>query len=360
MSLKIKGLDGLRGISVLLVIMSHAVIWPVIGVTNPALLSVLSPHVGVSIFFVLSGFLITFLLIREKEATGKIDIFSFIKRRALRIFPLYYLAILFLAIMDVTGKAGITNCIYPYALTYTINFVPKACAFSAMSHFWSLSVEEHFYLFWPIIFAFGKRTAIATISLLVFGCLYFGTSLYEPTTLYYLGRWTFPAMLPILVGCLVAFVCNVDHIKKTFSSPTISGILLISIVAGLTAPAFIKSETAWLVSVGALVLYIYHNQESLLVKLLELKPLVAVGIISYGLYVWQGVFTGNGTYRTGHVFPPSVDIGVWLTFVVAPLSYLFFEKPLLKLKKKYSWQEKKSQDDKIFSAEKLTTATKPD
>jgi peptidoglycan/LPS O-acetylase OafA/YrhL len=86
MSLKIKGLDGLRGISVLLVIMSHAVIWPVIGVTNPALLSVLSPHVGVSTFFVLSGFLITFLLIKEKESTGRVDIFSFIKRRALRIF----------------------------------------------------------------------------------------------------------------------------------------------------------------------------------------------------------------------------------------------------------------------------------
>lgn len=360
MSLKIKGLDGLRGISVLLVIMSHAVIWPVVGVTNPALLSVLSPHVGVSTFFVLSGFLITFLLIKEKDATGKVDIFSFIKRRALRIFPLYYLAIFFLIIMDVTGKAGITNCIYPYALTYTINFAPKACAFSAMSHFWSLSVEEHFYLFWPIIFAFGKRTAITAISLLVLGCLYFGTSLYEPTTLYYLGRWTFPAMLPILVGCLVAFVCNVEKIKNTFTNPAISGILLISILTGLTAPAFIKAEAAWLVSVGALVLYIYHNQESLLVRLLEFKPLAAIGIISYGLYVWQGIFTGNGPYRTEHAFPPSVDVGLWLTFVVAPLSYLFFEKPLLKLKKRYSWQEKKSQDDKAFSMEPLTVAKKLD
>ncbi|MCW1244319.1 acyltransferase [Pseudomonas sp. SAICEU22] len=350
MSSKIKGFDGLRGISVLLVIMSHAVIWPIIGITSPALLSILSPHVGVSTFFMLSGFLITFLLLKEKETTGSIDIFSFIKRRALRIFPLYYLAIFFLTLMDLTGKAGISNCIYPYALTYTINFAPKACAFSAMSHFWSLSVEEHFYLFWPLVFALGKRTAIITVSLIAVGCLYFGTNLYEATTLYYLNRWSFPAMLPILVGCITAFVCNHQMSKTVFNNASISGILLISILSGLASPAFIKTEAIWLLSVSALILYIYNNQHSLLVKLLELKPLAAIGIISYGLYVWQGVFTGNGPYRTEHEFPPSVNIGLWLTFIVAPLSYIFFEKPILKLKKKYTWQEKRILDTNVSGA----------
>uniref|UniRef100_UPI004043EE9C hypothetical protein n=1 Tax=Pseudomonas aeruginosa TaxID=287 RepID=UPI004043EE9C len=60
-----------------------------------------------------------------------------------------------------------------------------------------------------------------------------------------------------------------------------------------------------------------------LVKALEFKPLAVLGVISYGLYVWQGIFTGNGPYRSGGTFPPPVDIGVWLTFIVAPLSYVF-------------------------------------
>ncbi|MFV0924858.1 acyltransferase family protein [Pseudomonas palmensis] len=160
MSGKIKGFDGLRGVSVLLVIMSHAVLWPVIGITNSKIINIFSANTGVSIFFVLSGFLITYLLIKEKQQTGSIDIFAFIKRRALRIFPLYYLAIFILMAMDYLGKADIKNCIYPYALSYTINFAPKDCSFSSTSHFWSLAVEEHFYIFCPLLFAFGKRTAI--------------------------------------------------------------------------------------------------------------------------------------------------------------------------------------------------------
>ncbi|EPB6566142.1 acyltransferase family protein, partial [Pseudomonas aeruginosa] len=195
---KIKGLDGLRAISVLFVIMSHAEAWQALGITSGAVRSALSAQTGVNIFFVLSGFLITYLLIKEKEATGKIDIISFIKRRALRIFPLYYLAIFFLMYMNYTGRANIPNCSFVYALTYTINFYPKECAYSAMSHFWSLSVEEHFYLFWPIIFCLGKRVAMLMAGAVAIACVIIGTSLYPDNQNYYMNRWTFPAMLPIL------------------------------------------------------------------------------------------------------------------------------------------------------------------
>lgn len=335
---KIKGLDGLRAISVLLVIMSHAEAWQALGITSSALRSALSAQTGVSVFFVLSGFLITYLLIKEKEATGKIDIIAFIKRRALRIFPLYYLAIFFLVYIDYTGKARIPTCSFAYALTYTINFYPKECAYSAMSHFWSLSVEEHFYLFWPLIFCLGKRIAVLVALAIATSCVIFGTSLYPDSTLYYMNRWTFPAMLPILAGCLLAFICNTETIKTTMTKKPTSNILLIAILSGAAAPAFINSDVIWLTSICALVLYVFYNQNSTLVKLLEFKPLASLGIISYGLYVWQGVFTGNGPYRSGAPYPPSVDVGVWLTFIVAPLSYVFFENPIMKLKKKYSWR----------------------
>lgn len=347
MSGKIKGLDGLRAISVLLVIMSHAEAWTALGVTSTAVRSALSAHTGVNVFFLLSGFLITFLLIKEKEATGRTDIVAFIKRRALRIFPLYYLAIFFLMYMDATGSASIPNCSFAYALTYTVNFYPKECAYSAMSHFWSLSVEEHFYLFWPLVFCLGKRTAIIAAAIIAAACLLIGASIYPESQRFYFNRWTFPAMLPILTGCLLAFACNLPWVRSTASDEATSGILLIAILFGLATPAFISSDLVWLLSVGALVLYIYHNQKSMLVRLLEFKPLAALGIISYGLYVWQGIFTGNGPYRTGAAFPPGVDVGVWLTFIVAPLSYVFFERPLIRLKSRYSW---KSSDAEVRPA----------
>lgn len=335
---KIKGLDGLRAISVLFVIMSHAEAWQALGITSGAVRSALSAQTGVNIFFVLSGFLITYLLIKEKEATGKIDIIAFIKRRALRIFPLYYLAIFFLMYMSHTGKASIPNCSFVYALTYTINLYPKECAYSAMSHFWSLSVEEHFYLFWPIIFCLGKRVAMLIAGAVAIACVIIGTSLYPDSQNYYMNRWTFPAMLPILAGCILAFICNLPLLVSPIADKASSSILLIAIAFGLTTPAFINSDVIWLASACALVLYIFHNQDSMLVRLLEFKPLAVLGVISYGLYVWQGIFTGNGPYRSGGAFPPPVDVGVWLTFIVAPISYVFFEKPIMRLKHRYSWR----------------------
>lgn len=335
---KIKGLDGLRAISVMLVIMSHAEGWQALGITSSAVRTALSAQAGVNVFFVLSGFLITYLLIKEQEATGKVDIIAFIKRRALRIFPLYYLAIFFLMYMDYTSKANIPNCSFGYALTYTINFYPKECAYSAMSHFWSLSVEEHFYLFWPLIFCLGKKTALLTAIVVATACVVIGTSAFPDTQRFYMNRWTFPAMLPILAGCILAFICTLPRLVNIIADKSSSGILLIAILCGLATPAFVSSDVIWLTAVCALVLYIFHNQNSLLVKILEFKPLAVLGVISYGLYVWQGVFTGNGPYRAGGAFPPALNVGVWLTFVVAPLSYVFFEKPIMRLKRRYTWR----------------------
>lgn len=244
--------------------------------------------------------------------------------------------------MDATGKASIPNCSFSYALTYTINFYPKECAYSAMSHFWSLSVEEHFYLFWPLIFWVGKRTALITAGIVTIACVLIGTSAFPETQRFYLNRWTFPAMLPILSGCILAFICNVPSLTSLMTDKASSSILLVAIAFGVATPAFLSSDIIWLGSVCALVLYIFHNQNSMLVNILEFKPLAVLGIISYGLYVWQGVFTGNGPYRSGGAFPPSLDVGVWLTFIVAPLSYVFFEKPIMRLKHRYTWRKEPS------------------
>lgn len=340
MTNRIKGFDGLRGIAVMFVIISHSVLWPYLGIESNKIKSLMNGHIGVSIFFVLSGFLITLLLIQEKDATGRIDIYSFIKRRAIRIFPLYYLAIFFLMFMDYIGKANIPDCSYPFALTYTINFIKKGCDHSTLSHFWSLSVEEHFYLFWPLVFMMGRRFAAIAALALVIACLNLSTIFMQHIDSWYPNRWTFPAMLPILCGCITAIIHKHWAVSYIFNDRTRSTIVLMSIFAGLCAPAFTTSHLPWLLSMCALLTYIKFNQGSALVRILEFKPLALIGVISYGLYVWQGVLTGNGPYRSGAAFPPPLYTGLWLTFIVAPLSYVLFERPLLKLKEKYSWRPK--------------------
>src|SRR5690606_13657581 len=102
---------------------------------------------------------------------------------------------------------------------------------------------------------------------------------------------------PIAFGCISAFLCDHPWTKLALSDPNKSSILLIAIFAGLASPGVYQNELIWLISISMLILYIYHNQDSLLVRLLEVQPLPAIGLISYGLYVWQGVFTGNGPYR---------------------------------------------------------------
>lgn len=338
MTQRIKGFDGLRGLAVLFVIISHSILWPHLGIENPKIKILMNGHTGVSIFFVLSGFLITLLLIKEKEATGSIDLVSFIKRRALRIFPLYYLALFLLMYMDYTGNSRINNCAYPYVFAYLANFIPRSCDHQTISHFWSLSVEEHFYLIWPLIFMLGKRYATIIAIVAAIACLKVGTSLYSGISGWYLDRWTFPAALPIIIGCIAALVHKADIIESFFKSTKTSGLILFSILAGLVSPAFMKSQVVWLIAMASLMLYIYYQQDSALVKILEFKPLAMIGIVSYGLYVWQGVFTGNGPYRTYDPFPPEIYTGLWLTFIAAPLSYMLYERPIMSLKKRFSWR----------------------
>jgi len=340
---KIRGLDGLRAISVATVIMSHAQIWQQLGISSTSLRSIFSAELGVRTFFALSGFLITFLLIREQDQTGRVSLLNFFARRVLRIFPLYFLAVSIVLYMGYIEWARIPDCTFIYAYTYTLNFAPKVCDFKSLSHLWSLAVEEHFYLVWPAVFLVGRRFAVSAAILFSLAGLYFGTSLFHVGTAYDTIRWTFPAAVPIAFGCIAAFICDEEHVVSLFKNRSISNLLLAVALIGLASPAYFPNDALWLCSVVLLVLYIYHWQNSALVNVLEFRPLAFMGLISYGLYVWQGVFTGNGPYRPDNLpFPPSVDVGLWLTIVVAPLSYLCFERPILSLKRFFSWQRSPS------------------
>ena len=153
---RIPSLDGLRAVSILLVVVCHLAQT----VDNP----LPGPRtwyfkgaVGVDIFFAISGFLITTLLLRETERSGTVSISRFYLRRALRILPAFWVYIAVLALFDHVGWVHLMSRDWIAAITYTVNFfLPTAFP---VRHIWSLSVEEHFYLIWPLLFALlgGKR-----------------------------------------------------------------------------------------------------------------------------------------------------------------------------------------------------------
>lgn len=141
-------LDGIRAVSILLVLLGH------VGGTQglPRLdLGVGDyAHLGVVVFFVISGFLITSLLLSEHETHGRISLKLFYARRSLRIFPASYAYVATLVVLTLLGIIHVPARHIWYAVTYMVNYLPDASW--QVGHLWSLSVEEQFYLFWPGLF----------------------------------------------------------------------------------------------------------------------------------------------------------------------------------------------------------------
>ncbi|WP_284643853.1 acyltransferase family protein [Paenibacillus silviterrae] len=330
----IKGFNGLRAISVLLVIASHGGWFQALSITNPVIRGILSADVGVQIFFVLSGFLITRLLLKEHKEYGNINIRNFFIRRILRIFPLYFLALSVVPIMESQGKIAVKGCVYEHAYFFLYNFTPQGCELNAYSHFWSLAVEEHFYLIWPLIFLFNKRVAFFLVTLFAIVASIFGLSLWpDLLSAYNSGRWTYPAAAPIAFGCIAAYLVTSERFCHWVSTRLFRIILLVFSVATFIANVFGEPRFIFYLGITCLVLYVYFSQDSHVIKVLEFQPLAYIGQISFGLYVWQGILAGNGSYREYPDYPLPLGEGIALTFLLAPLSYHFFEKPILRLKK---------------------------
>lgn len=333
----IKGLNGLRAISVLLVIASHGMLLDAIGVSNSVVRNLMTPNTGVTFFFVLSGFLITLLLLKEREVTGSISLRNFYIRRALRIFPLYFLALSVVPVVEYFQFAVVNPCVYWYAYTYLYNFGPQQCDLNAYSHFWSLAVEEHFYLLWPFIFLFIRRWALAVVVAFALVAAFVGLSPWPAlASAYGSARWTYPAAAPIAFGCIAAYMVYSNAFSFWAKRPIPRLAFLAIGVIALVGNAYGQPRALFFTGLTCIVLYVYYSQDSLLVRALEFRPLAYLGQISYGLYVWQGVLAGNGSHRDFAYFPLPLHLGIALTFVVAPLSYHFFEAPILRLKKRFS------------------------
>jgi peptidoglycan/LPS O-acetylase OafA/YrhL len=346
---RIPSLDGLRAVSIALVVAGHARrewhddfsaagwFWSIVG--NGAF--------GVTIFFVISGFLITSLLLKERARTGRISLGGFYLRRAFRILPAYYTYIAVIAALTAVGFISATRWDLFHAVTFSwiYNFGAKQSWY--LAHSWSLSVEEQFYLLWPVaLIVLGPRRAVwlggalfaispicrvslllahhgivrrmlyivsmARFDVLMCGCV--------PALL-----WRSPRFQSLLAGLFAWRLHILGAATILLSTPQMMQIFPI--------PAYLAGRIT-LEAVGAalIVTWAINNHRSIAGRVLNFKPITHLGAISYGLYLWQQLFftQGRSDSMADH-FP----LNLALALTVASVSYFLIEQPLLRLRMRW-------------------------
>jgi len=354
----IKQLDSIRAIAVFFVIIWHWV--PRNSVIEN---SHLGPF-GVNIFFVLSGFLITRILLfnrsrAEASASSKTKLLkNFYTRRMLRIFPVYYLTIILSVIFNQSLSLGITKNEILANVTYTSNFfiyLTKSWPYSSL-HFWSLAVEEQFYLTWPLLILFCSRKYLLPVILISIAA---GLGSQLLATDFEFGNLPTITCLDCFgMGGLLAFVtlyCP-NYLKRAYRGLallTIVGmvVLLVSwqLSIYLSCTRFIHSIISCCIISHILV---YRNQKTLLMTMLNNRFLIKIGKVSYGIYLYHMlyVYTANSLWYQ-YVFDyylPFINkqyepwifllINFWMLYFIAWLSWRYIEKPLLRLKPKYQFK----------------------
>ncbi len=338
----IKGFDALRGVSIILVLLTHLGLYDLLPENNffkERLWLLISGTTGVQIFFTLSGFLITKILLSELSEYQSIKYSFFYKRRFLRLLPPLLIFYFVIAVLMYFEKIQTTFIGYFVSLFYLYNFVPNRYYTGELGHTWSLALEEQYYLMWPFIlpFFYRRKTFILLIAGIILTCIA-AVYLYPliPLTEHFKSeRWFIPAVAPIMIGSFFAWFIHyyATFSNQYFSSPKslLSGILLF--LFPLYTPILKLSFIVQSIGVSLVLIWLLFNQNSRLTLLLNNSKLSYIGMISYGVYVYQGLFLRTGP--SGKLWIQQFPQNIILTFSVAILSYHFIEKPILKLKKRY-------------------------
>ncbi|GMU55470.1 MAG: hypothetical protein AMXMBFR33_46160 [Candidatus Xenobia bacterium] len=345
---RISCLDGIRALSVGLVVYDHLflknhgvpqglrdaaqTILPFTGTT------------GVCFFFVISGYLITTLLLRERDRRGSISLRKFYLRRFLRIFPAFYGYLLLAGILQLhidPAPSHFQDFLISGLYLYNLFGGPT----HLVNHSWSLSIEEQYYLFWPAILILIPRRWIAW--LLGIGIAVWPLLRVARHGLSALGdpRYALEvaAMDTILYGSLLALLAH-----HPIAGPTLrrwsgqawpgwaAGVLLFAVyscypsIPVFLAPLVTPLRNACIV---ILIWWCINNSHTLVGRVLETRLMVHIGVISYSLYLWQQPFYGPTALRLeGGDWCTSLLLNLFGALTAAHLSYYFLEKPLLGLR----------------------------
>jgi peptidoglycan/LPS O-acetylase OafA/YrhL len=322
-------LDGLRGVAILLVLVGHL---GIPGVTSPG-------TYGVTVFFVLSGFLITTLLLEERQRDGAWSLPAFYGRRARRLLPAMVVCVALALAVDLALYGGVPDWLLVVGtLGYSANFVMGAGDWfpgTTLGHTWSLAVEEQFYLLWPLLLAglvaVGLRRARLLVAAAVVVLAAWTAALHHAGAGFdrlYFGTDT--RFAPLLMGCLLAFILHRARTRLASPAWQVYGWLLV-IVACIPSLQAAELHLVWLpavAGVGAvLLIYAAVNGRA---HWLGWGPLAYVGRRSYALYLYQGVVLVVLRDQPWVPTPVYWVVVLPVLFGMAELSWRYVESPWLR------------------------------
>jgi peptidoglycan/LPS O-acetylase OafA/YrhL len=335
------GLDGLRAASIVLVLLAHG-----LGVNGapktPTWWWRLGDigNLGVRIFFVISGFLITYLLLQEEKKTGRISLRGFYTRRAFRILPALYTFLFAILALRSIAFVSFPTLLWFYGATFTMNYAPYMANAWIVGHLWSLAIEEQFYLLWPVILVFAphrRRLQILTAAIVtaplcrlffMIWAVIHGQPVRPPTPGF------FTVMDALATGCLFAFLrfearLPTLYLRMTQSPLTIVLPFMLMWLSG-------RNQNPWIYLL--VVLPLMNFTAATLVDtasrnalygwqhLLDAGVVRWLGTLSYSLYLWQQVFFDGSSHLIFAQFPANICCAL----AAAMLSFYLIERPMLK------------------------------
>lgn len=327
----VASLDGLRAIAVALVMLLHGHFY--LGKNG---------QIGVAVFFTLSGFLITTLLLEEYQKTNRVSFLGFYIRRTMRLFPGLYVLLLFVVIYAILYKSiGNQDIIFKEALSaaFYVNNISWKWGWGnsalILGHTWSLACEEQFYLIWPWILLI----AIKFRSLLK---LQYFLILFITVSWIFKSKGIYPDIVSsiiqesIFIGCLGALLRWNNVLPKINTSHTMICLFIILIVGILPIHFQFNLFNPCAILTIIVILGLVNNSTNLCNKILANRPMIFMGKISYSLYLWHVVVFRLFSWHS-HLSPQLTFFAKFLiTFVVATASFYLIEHRATTLGRKYS------------------------
>lgn len=340
-------LDGLRGVAILAVM-----------AFNGHLAWARGGFLGVDMFFALSGFLITCVLVQEYSQTSAVRLKNFYFRRALRLLPALFALIVFCIAYALVFQKGDSASTTLKGVLYTLFYVanwaqvpPNPPGIGPLSHAWSLSVEEQFYFVWPLLLLLllrlkSRSLIVASLSAMIVISILVSVLLWNADTPHL--RMYFGSDVrahELLIGCMAALMLawgvfrptdRLRWILHTASAISLA-VIFISFYFAPANGAFVYNGGFALIAAATVVLVLEVVLfPSRLSRVFEFAPLVWIGKISYGLYLWHyPIFEASKRLFEGRMSPLFYQmIGVALTVLAAAVSFYWLEQPFLKLKRR--------------------------
>mgnify|MGYP000978566309 CR=1 FL=1 len=351
-------IDSLRALAVLAVIIYHVDVNYLPG-----------GFLGVDLFFVLSGYLISSLIIKEYRKTGSLNLYNFYIRRARRLLPaVYFMITVGLVVMvlfnEVLLRKSHLDAIFGYIYSsnwwyifHKLDYFDSFGAQSPFKHLWSLAIEEQFYMIFPLLFLLvnrKKKSKDGTYKLnknflyvvlgLILVSLIAHILLFDINNISRIYFGTDTRAFSLLVGVVGAILYPMErlHAKVTPQQNMLYSVVsLVSIATLITVMIYTSEYNTWLYRggfllvaiLGLIVIISSGKQHTLMSRLLSFKPVVFIGKISYSLYLWHFpvLVLTTPVSEIGNPNIIFVVLRIILTFVLATASYVFVETPIRKL-----------------------------